>query len=307
LLTAFTRYLTAAGKAAGTIEQRVGDIRRLSGTFRDLNAVTKDDLERYLADRRETWSPNYRRRVLSSIAIYYRWAKREGRIRKNPARRLESFKVPRGIPRPAPEEVILDAFDRAPLPVRAMLCLAASCMFRRSEIAHAHPRDREGKTLRTRGKGNKTRIVPLDSLTLALLVDLERLQGTDTHYFPGGSGTGHLHPATVYKRMKYFLGEQWGPHSLRHRGASEGLRRTRDLRGVQEFLGHSSPDTTQIYTLVGAEDLQAISDATSLSDQIIRRRLSAVTARAPASASNLDISVYQAIQKLDEYLEDSAS
>lgn len=120
-----------------------------------------------------------------------------------------------------------------------MLSLAAAQGLRRAEIATAHPMNRDGDLLRVTGKGSEERVVPLDVLTLSLLEQFEAMQGRQEFYFRGRSG-GHLHPATVYKWLKRYLGDDWSTHNLRHRAASLGLRVTGDLRGVQELLGHAS-------------------------------------------------------------------
>jgi len=45
------------------------------------------------------------------------------------------------------------------------------------------------------------------------------------------------------------------PHPFRHRFATRAYSGTKNLRGVQEALGHSSPDTTKVYILLADDAL----------------------------------------------------
>ncbi|WP_053353140.1 tyrosine-type recombinase/integrase [Leucobacter musarum] len=280
LLQEYRLHLLRQGRSPGTLEQRLGDVRRLLEAIGPADSVSRQSLESYIDERTEHWSAAYRKKVYASYRIYFYWARKRQFIQNNPAKHLAVVRVPRYLPRPAPEDVVIEAFDGAPLIESAMLSLAAAQGLRRAEIASAHPMNRDGDLLRVTGKGSKERVVPLDALTLSLLEQLEAMQGRQEFYFRGRFG-GHLHPATVYKWLKRYLGDDWSTHNLRHRAASLGLRVTGDLRGVQELLGHASLATTQVYTLVDTHQLAAIVEATSLQRKVIEYRLNKVLLKSP--------------------------
>ena len=79
--------------------------------------------------------------------------------------------------------------------------------------------------------------------------------------FPGRFG-GHMHPQSLNKVITRVTG--CNPHSLRHAAATAAYEGTHDLRAVQEFLGHSSLETTQRYLHVRADQIRAAASATSL-------------------------------------------
>ena len=61
---------------------------------------------------------------------------------------------------------------------------------------------------------------------------------------------GSTSPAYLGKIVTRWLPGAFSTHSLRHRCGSVAYAGTRDLRAVQELLGHASPATTAIYTRV---------------------------------------------------------
>lgn len=147
------------------------------------------------------------------------------------------------------------ALARAPLRIRVWIELAAYGGARACEIARLERRDvldqlaPPGVVLH--GKGGKTRVVPLAGRTLA---DLHRLGMPVRGRLFRGQGGRPLGSRNVYESVNGFLHRQGiepTMHSLRHRFATRLYPATgHNLRQVQELLGHASPATTAIYTLV---------------------------------------------------------
>jgi integrase len=101
------------------------------------------------------------------------------------------------------------------------------------------------------GKGGHVRLVPLPDDLVAQL--LEHGPGW---VFPSPYG-GHLTPHHLAKCASAHLPAGIGLHSLRHRCGTVAYAATRDLRAVQELLGHSRPETTAGYVQVPDDAVRA--------------------------------------------------
>lgn len=120
--------------------------------------------------------------------------------------------------------------------------------------------------LRVIGKRNKERIVPLLTPVkqeIDYYLDLCPFGfSPNSPIFLGIKGKV-LNPGIVQKQMRTFrtlygLGENATPHSLRHSFATDMLSATKNLRAVQDLLGHVNLSSTQIYTQLDNKDLLEI-------------------------------------------------
>jgi integrase/recombinase XerC len=154
---------------------------------------------------------------------------------------------------------------------RAVLTLLWGCGLRISEALALERRDAPlPPSLRVRGKGGKTRLVPVlplvreqvEAYLHTLPFDLE----PEDALFRADRGRP-LRPRQVqglvqHLRSQLGLSERATPHALRHAFATHLLGAGADLRSIQELLGHASLSTTQRYTAVDAARLlDAYSDA----------------------------------------------
>lgn len=195
---------------------------------------------------------------------FYGWAVIDELIpAPGPAAGLMAPPVPRLIPRPIGEEDLMAAVAAAPCPVRVMLVLAGWAGLRAKEIAllrRSCVMDRAEPPMllvaADATKGHRERLVPLAPFVIAELhcagLPASGLvfRRRDGHPGPNRPWTisamcnGYLHGAGIPETL----------HQLRHRFGTKTYQATRDLRLVQELMGHARPSTTAGYA---AYDQQA--------------------------------------------------
>ena len=131
-------------------------------------------------------------------------------------------------------------------------------------------RDLHGE-IRIFGKGGKERIVPVGNIAIRAInhwLELRSIldRGLTDHLFLSKKGSP-LSARTLQRRLesraiRVGIDQHVHPHALRHSAATHLLESSGDLRAIQEFLGHSSLSTTQIYTHLDFQHLAEIYDKT---------------------------------------------
>lgn len=220
--------------------------------------LDEPDLRRWQAQRSAEISAPALRGELSHAREFYRWAVTDGYRTTDPTARLILPRVPRRLPRPIPDARLADALANADDATRAILGLAAFAGLRACEIArldwsevdlhHAEPR-----ICIVEGKGGHGRMVPLAPALACILTALPHRRGPVIRRLDGRPGS--CQPHRISGRANTYLHGldiTESLHQLRHRFATATYAACRDLRAVQELLGHASPVTTSIYAAVAA-------------------------------------------------------
>jgi integrase/recombinase XerD len=252
--------------------------------------VTKPILERYQRHlfhyRKKSGRPlSYSSQAGKLVALrgLFRWLARQNVLLSNPASELElprpEKRLPKHVLTASEVERVLataDVTDPLGLRDRAIMETFYSTGMRRSELAGLSLFDvdaERGTVMIRRGKGDKDRVVPIGERAL-LWIDKYTSDVRPELVVGGGERTLFLtrlgEPMTAdtlsYRLKRYIDASETGKtgacHLFRHSMATLMLEGGADVRYVQEMLGHSKLETTQIYTHVSIKKLQAVHAAT---------------------------------------------
>ena len=237
--------------------------------------VTKEDIEKFLKfeqEKKVTTKAHY----FTVLQNFYLFCLEEGFITQNPCETIHLPKLPDKLPNYLTYEEVDRLLDM-PLKTdydyrtKAMLELLYATGMRVSELLSLRFSniDLENTLVRVEGKGSKERIIPFNDtskkyLELYLNSYRPKLVKQGKNYeelFLNNRGTPMTRQG-LFKLIKQLCKElgiqkNVSPHILRHSFATHLLNAGADLRVIQEFLGHSSISTTQIYTHVSKEHIKS--------------------------------------------------
>ena len=280
-LDGYLKMLGQQGKSAHTLSAYGRDLTELVRLLTEGSSETAQDLTRrdFVAALKrlsqQGLSERTLARKLSAWRQYCGWLVQSGMMDNDPTFNLKAPRLPERLPKALPQEELNHMLDSAPvddsLAVRdhALFELMYGSGLRLSEIHGLDLGDvllDEGWVSVT-GKGRKERQVPLSGKSVEALRAylFERVAAdSETALFTGKNGT-RLGQRQIQKRLQAWAvrqgsGQHISPHMMRHSYASHLLQSSRDIRAVQELLGHSNLSTTQIYTKLDFDHLAKVYD-----------------------------------------------
>lgn len=144
---------------------------------------------------------------------------------------------------------------------KTMVLVMYSAGLRVSELINLEKRsiNFEEKLITLKGKGNKERFVPLNYIALEYLNNYlsknknNKVFSKSKYLFINKKDGKPLTRQYFFVELNKYakragIDKKISPHTLRHSFATHLLENGADLRVVQELLGHSKIETTQIYT-----------------------------------------------------------
>ncbi len=213
---------------------------------------------------------------LAAVRSLYRFALSRGLVGKDPAHSVRGPKKDKVLPRFVKEsdmDKLIDDEewndDYKSVRARTIIILLYEAGLRCSELVGLDDKDvdLQAGQLKVTGKRNKQRIIPFgkevaDAISHYKEVRDKQTQRQDNALFQSAKGR-RIGARQVYQDVKDGLSrvtmqEKRSPHVLRHSFATSMLNHGAGLESVKQLLGHSSLETTQIYTHTTFEQLRRV-------------------------------------------------
>ena len=217
-------------------------------------------------------------RKLSTLKSFFQFLMKKGKLTKDPMSKVIAPKIGKRLPAFVEEQQLDYLLEDIPFGDdfvgkrdRLIMELLYQTGMRRSELINLQISDIDfqGQAIKVLGKGNKERLIPINS---SVRKQIESYLACRKTTFPDILELGQLlltakgkplYPKMVYNLVKKYLSlvttqEQRSPHVLRHSFATHLSNNGADLNAIKELLGHSSLAATQVYTHNSIERLKQI-------------------------------------------------
>lgn len=264
------------GRSEATTRGYCSDLNDLARSVPTFEEFSLNSLRAWLAQAvAEGKARTTLARRTASVRAFSSWAVKQGHLDADVAARLVSPKINRHLPDVLAQDKAGEFVGNAASATKAeflrdsaMLELLYATGMRVSELTGLDVKDLDLKrrTARVTGKGDQQRVVPFgeaasDAVSEWLSTARPDMVDQDMEALFVGVRGKRIDPRQVRRVVEkagVVSGQRVSPHDLRHTAATHLLEGGADLRVVQELLGHSSLQTTQIYTHVSAQRLKEV-------------------------------------------------
>lgn len=283
-LQTFFRYIVSSrGLVSSEIEFDNIDISSVNTDL--LKSITLSDLYSFLVFCKNERSNNAatRARKASTLRIFFRYLTvQEHILEVNPAELLESPKTRQSLPKHLTLEDSLKLLNSVNGIYQerdyCILTLFLNCGMRLSELVSLNLSDiRSDNSIKILGKGNKERVVYLNSACLEAInayLKVRPNEGVPANYKNAlfiSRNKRRISNKTVQHIVKTYLEKAglgdmgFSTHKLRHTAATLMYQQGNvDVRVLKEILGHANLGTTQIYTHVANTQIENAINANPL-------------------------------------------
>ena len=275
MLDNYKSYITyTKGLSENTVKGYISDIKKYLDFIKDEN-INNDLINKYLIDlNTKNSSQKTKQRFMSSLIQYINWHNEK---HPNNEINIERVDIKSGVYLPDTillEEInkLIDYYNHDTFlnsRNKTLLDFLYSTACRVSEVCTVKISDIDfhDDFIIVTGKGSKQRIVPLGSQLKENLLDYVNIRkqylDRDTNTLFLTKNNNAMERTSIFRVVKKTainigLKQSIHPHTLRHSAATQMLEAGCDLRTLQEFLGHSSVSTTQIYTKLTKEFISEV-------------------------------------------------
>ncbi|MEM5879035.1 MAG: tyrosine-type recombinase/integrase [Candidatus Aenigmatarchaeota archaeon] len=222
--------------------------------------VNEDDVKAFIAKKMEEGA-SAKSIVLIKAALKFFYDE----VLKRGIVTFKSPKVPKKLPTVLTKEEVKKMIDSIENEKHGLIVMMLySSGLRLSELVNLKVGDLELNErigwVRT-GKGEKDRMFILSEKVVEKIKSFVEGRNSEEYVF---SGRGEkISPRTIQKIVtnavkKAGINKKVSPHTLRHSFATHLLEAGENIRKIQELLGHSSLNTTQVYTHISREELKKV-------------------------------------------------
>ena len=276
----FESYLSVEKNyAENTISSYERDLLKFSSFlnkkgFNDFKEIDSDALNLFIMELRNAGtSGKSLKRYLSSIRVFFTFLMERDVLEINPALSIKTPKIERDLPKTIDFDdlkkmMTIKSSKYKELRSVLMIELLYSCALRVSELVGINLEDidmNEG-FVKVMGKGGKARFSPMGQTTIEVLKRYVKQRpncNTDALFINQKKlriSTRTVQNIVKNRALEVGVSINVHPHMLRHAAATHFLQSSHDLRTVQEFLGHKSIKSTQVYTHLDFLELSKVYD-----------------------------------------------